>query len=70
MTKQEYTDLEAKNVLLHMALYKLNELASIEQKEITHDHGISQYYRLAINSLVYELDGNKNRMRRFEAIGK
>jgi hypothetical protein len=70
MTKQEYIDLEAKNVLLHMALDKLNELSSIEQKEITHDHGISQYYKSVINTLAYELDGNKNRMRRFEAIGK
>jgi hypothetical protein len=70
MTQQEYGDLKAKNFLLRRALSTLRELAEAEQKEVTHDKQISQYYKSAIETLSCELKGNEVRAWRYETIGK
>jgi hypothetical protein len=70
ITPQEYHIMQEKNKQLVNVIEYIDIVAKNEQKNLTHDIGISDYYKKALEPLLNEQAGLQARIKRYEAIGK
>jgi len=70
ITPHEYHIMQEKNKQLVNVIEYIQLIAKNEQKNLTHDIGISDYYKKALHPLLVEQAGLQARIKRYEIIGK
>jgi hypothetical protein len=70
ITPQEYHIMQEKHKQLVNVIEYIDLVAKHEQKILTHDIGISDYYKKALVPLLNEQAGLQARIKRYEIIGK